>query len=161
MPAHPNHVPTAHSPQDRRITQLHTTLCTLYLRMLTHSYSPFKYFLKSHLHLHLHFFIPFPSKSKSKSIAVSIHNYSSSPDLQNLLALVITMETKNYTTCLPLITSFIILIAVVSPLPAAAYTNHTVGGAAGWFFNVDTGTPAAKYSDWAAKKTFNLGDYLS
>ncbi|KAK1376274.1 cucumber peeling cupredoxin-like [Heracleum sosnowskyi] len=70
------------------------------------------------------------------------------------------METKNLTSRLPLITSFIILIAVVSPLPASAYTNHTVGGAAGWFFNADTGTPAAKYSDWATNQTFNLGDYL-
>ncbi|KAL8114271.1 hypothetical protein AgCh_021211 [Apium graveolens] len=65
------------------------------------------------------------------------------------------METKYFTTLI--IISFIILI---SPLPAAAYTNHTVGGAAGWFFNADTSTPAAKYSDWAAKQTFYLGDYL-
>lgn len=70
------------------------------------------------------------------------------------------METKNLTTCL---VSLIVFIIVVPPLPAAAaaaYTNHTVGGAAGWFFNADTATPAAKYSDWAATQTFNLGDYL-
>lgn len=65
------------------------------------------------------------------------------------------METKYFTTFL------ISLIILISPLPAAAYTNHTVGGAAGWFFNADTSTPAAKYSDWAAKQTFNLGDFLS
>ena len=44
---------------------------------------------------------------------------------------------------------------------AAAYTNHTVGGDAGWFFNATTTTSATNYSSWAANQTFSLGDYLS
>lgn len=43
---------------------------------------------------------------------------------------------------------------------AAAYTNHTVGGNAGWLFDATTNTTAIKYSDWAANQKFNLGDYL-
>ncbi|GAB2271628.1 hypothetical protein Dimus_006459 [Dionaea muscipula] len=43
---------------------------------------------------------------------------------------------------------------------AAAYTNHTVGGSAGWFFNVTTNSSSANYSVWAANQTFNLGDFL-
>ncbi|PON85145.1 Phytocyanin domain containing protein [Trema orientale] len=43
---------------------------------------------------------------------------------------------------------------------AAAYTNHTVGGNAGWFFNATTNTTAANYSSWAATQTFSLGDFL-
>ena len=44
---------------------------------------------------------------------------------------------------------------------AAAYTNHTVGGDAGWFFDSATNTSAANYSSWAANQTFSLGDFLS
>ncbi|XP_010272630.1 PREDICTED: cucumber peeling cupredoxin-like [Nelumbo nucifera] len=40
------------------------------------------------------------------------------------------------------------------------YTNHTVGGDNGWFFNPTTNTPATDYTKWAATQTFNLGDYL-
>ncbi|EXB52071.1 hypothetical protein L484_024621 [Morus notabilis] len=43
---------------------------------------------------------------------------------------------------------------------AAAYTNHTVGGDAGWFFESATNTSATDYSSWAANQTFSLGDYL-
>ncbi|KAM4094490.1 hypothetical protein ACJW30_06G200100 [Castanea mollissima] len=44
--------------------------------------------------------------------------------------------------------------------PVTGYTNHTVGGAVGWFFNSTTNTSATNYSAWAANQTFNLGDYL-
>ncbi|XP_058222541.1 early nodulin-like protein 18 [Rhododendron vialii] len=43
---------------------------------------------------------------------------------------------------------------------ATTYTNHTVGGAAGWFFNDSSNTCSANYSSWAANQTFDLGDYL-
>ncbi|KAL4586032.1 hypothetical protein LXL04_010662 [Taraxacum kok-saghyz] len=43
---------------------------------------------------------------------------------------------------------------------AAAYTNHTVGGTAGWLFNPTTNTSSANYASWAGNKTFDLGDYL-
>lgn len=48
-----------------------------------------------------------------------------------------------------------------APGPVTGYTNHTVGGAVGWFFNSTTNTSATNYSVWAANQTFNLGDYLS
>ncbi|KAJ4950430.1 hypothetical protein NE237_027262 [Protea cynaroides] len=57
-------------------------------------------------------------------------------------------------------------LAVLSLLITAAasattqYTNHTVGGNAGWFFNAATNSPSANYTKWAASQTFNLGDYL-
>ncbi|KAJ9563655.1 hypothetical protein OSB04_008815 [Centaurea solstitialis] len=44
---------------------------------------------------------------------------------------------------------------------AAAYTNHTVGGTAGWLFDPNTNTSSANYASWAANQTFDLGDYLS
>lgn len=43
---------------------------------------------------------------------------------------------------------------------AAAYTNHTVGGSAGWLFDQNTNTSSANYASWAANQTFDLGDYL-
>ncbi|KAG5626808.1 hypothetical protein H5410_012026 [Solanum commersonii] len=43
---------------------------------------------------------------------------------------------------------------------STGYTNHTVGGSAGWFFDVNTQKASADYSAWAAKQTFNLGDTL-
>lgn len=60
---------------------------------------------------------------------------------------------------------FMFLLAVALLFNAAAsqstgYTNHTVGGPAGWFFNITTEKASADYSAWAAKQTFNLGDYL-
>jgi hypothetical protein len=45
--------------------------------------------------------------------------------------------------------------------PSTAYTNHTVGDAAGWFFDTAANTSATNYSNWAANQTFNLGDFLS
>ncbi|KAI3764499.1 hypothetical protein L2E82_14508 [Cichorium intybus] len=44
---------------------------------------------------------------------------------------------------------------------AAAYTNHTVGGPAGWFFDPSTNTSSANYASWAGNQTFGLGDYLN
>ncbi|KAK1425232.1 hypothetical protein QVD17_20580 [Tagetes erecta] len=43
---------------------------------------------------------------------------------------------------------------------ATAYTNYTVGGKSGWFFDQNTNTSSANYADWAANQTFDLGDYL-
>ncbi|XP_031376690.1 cucumber peeling cupredoxin-like isoform X2 [Punica granatum] len=52
--------------------------------------------------------------------------------------------------------TFALLVAT-----AAAYTNHTVGGEPGWFFNATANTSSANFSDWAASQTFGLGDYLN
>ncbi|EPS66530.1 hypothetical protein M569_08246 [Genlisea aurea] len=56
------------------------------------------------------------------------------------------------------------LVAALSLVACAAsaggYTNHTVGGNAGWFFNSITNETSADYSAWAAAQTFNLGDFL-
>ncbi|KAH0980408.1 hypothetical protein GBA52_007585 [Prunus armeniaca] len=63
-------------------------------------------------------------------------------------------------------TVIVILIAITATAAAAAappatqYTNHTVGGPTGWFFNATTNSSFANYSSWAASQTFNLGDYL-
>ncbi|KAM0935918.1 putative Phytocyanin domain, cupredoxin [Dioscorea sansibarensis] len=60
----------------------------------------------------------------------------------------------------------VILSAVSSPITVAAdnsappYVNHTVGGAAGWFFNVFSNISAVNFSDWATSQSFFLGDYL-
>ncbi|KAJ0988835.1 hypothetical protein J5N97_007191 [Dioscorea zingiberensis] len=60
----------------------------------------------------------------------------------------------------------VIISAVSSPTTAATdntappYANHTVGGAAGWFFNASSNTSAVNFSDWAATQSFFLGDYL-
>ncbi|XP_030535479.1 cucumber peeling cupredoxin-like [Rhodamnia argentea] len=54
-----------------------------------------------------------------------------------------------------------LLIAASSSAAAAAgYTNYTVGGNSGWFFNEITNATSANYSAWAASQTFNLGDFL-
>ncbi|KAK4269690.1 hypothetical protein QN277_022816 [Acacia crassicarpa] len=58
----------------------------------------------------------------------------------------------------PLVTVFALFISAAAA--ATVYTNHTVGGTNGWFFNATTNTSAANYSDWAANQTFDLGDYL-
>ncbi|KAG1331446.1 blue copper protein [Cocos nucifera] len=42
----------------------------------------------------------------------------------------------------------------------SAYTNHTVGGAAGWLFNSSSNSSEADYSTWAKSQKFFLGDYL-
>ncbi|KAM3322840.1 hypothetical protein P3S67_003991 [Capsicum chacoense] len=62
--------------------------------------------------------------------------------------------------------SIVFLVAVALLFNATAsqsigYTNRTVGGLAGWFFDINTQKPSADYSTWAAKQTFNLSDYLS
>ncbi|GFP86006.1 blue copper protein [Phtheirospermum japonicum] len=43
---------------------------------------------------------------------------------------------------------------------ADAYTNHTVGAGAGWFFNSTSNKASADYNAWASNQTFDLGDYL-
>lgn len=53
------------------------------------------------------------------------------------------------------------VIAAALLVNAAAYTNHSVGGDAGWFFDSTTNKTSADYNAWAAKQTFSLGDYLS
>ncbi|KAL6965124.1 hypothetical protein U1Q18_036179 [Sarracenia purpurea var. burkii] len=64
------------------------------------------------------------------------------------------------------LTAMALLITAVTAITAAApaathYTNHTVGGGAGWFFNTTTNTSSFNYTSWAATQTFNLGDFLS
>lgn len=58
----------------------------------------------------------------------------------------------------------LLLIAAALLITAAAaadtYTNHTVGGDAGWFFNSTKKKTSTDFSSWAANQTFNLGDYL-
>lgn len=61
-------------------------------------------------------------------------------------------------------TSFRLIVAALLVTAAAAadtYTNYTVGGDAGWFFDSTTNKTSADYAAWAANTTFNLGDYLS
>ncbi|KAI4356846.1 hypothetical protein L6164_000833 [Bauhinia variegata] len=55
------------------------------------------------------------------------------------------------------LTAYALLITAAS---AAGYSNHTVGGKLGWFFNATTNTSATNYTAWAAAQTFALGDYL-
>ncbi|KAH6813147.1 hypothetical protein C2S51_022165 [Perilla frutescens var. frutescens] len=56
----------------------------------------------------------------------------------------------------------LIAVALLVTAVAAAdtYTNHTVGGDAGWFFNSTTNKTSADYRSWVGNQTFNLGDYL-
>ncbi|XVE77008.1 hypothetical protein DITRI_Ditri13aG0027400 [Diplodiscus trichospermus] len=54
----------------------------------------------------------------------------------------------------------VIILLITTVATATGYTNHTVGGDAGWFFNSSSNTSAVDYSSWAANQTFNLGDYL-
>lgn len=54
----------------------------------------------------------------------------------------------------------LLVTVVASDTPATAYTNHTVGGPAGWSFDAINNISATNYSTWAANKTYNLGDYL-
>ncbi|KAI6702638.1 hypothetical protein NL676_011774 [Syzygium grande] len=54
----------------------------------------------------------------------------------------------------------LLIAAAASSSAAAAYTNYTVGGNFGWFFNEATNATSGNYSAWAASQTFNLGDYL-
>lgn len=57
--------------------------------------------------------------------------------------------------------SLLLIFIMAANAAEAAYTNHTVGGPAGWFFNATTSTPSTDYAAWAKDLTFNLGDYLS
>ncbi|OMO78626.1 Plastocyanin-like protein [Corchorus capsularis] len=54
----------------------------------------------------------------------------------------------------------VIALLITTVATATAYTNHTVGGDAGWFFDSKTNKSVINYSSWAANQTFNLGDYL-
>ncbi|KAK6260778.1 Phytocyanin domain - like 5 [Theobroma cacao] len=54
----------------------------------------------------------------------------------------------------------VIALLITTVAAATGYTNHTVGGGAGWFFDSNTNKSAVDYSSWAANRTFNLGDYL-
>ncbi|RZC73063.1 hypothetical protein C5167_048542 [Papaver somniferum] len=55
----------------------------------------------------------------------------------------------------------IITLLVLTTIPSSeSYTNHTVGGASGWYFNRSSNKSITDYSKWASGKTFNLGDYL-
>lgn len=63
----------------------------------------------------------------------------------------------------PTIAAHLTVLALLISATAAAtvYTNYTVGGAAGWFFNATANNSVTNYSAWAATQTFNLGDFLS
>ncbi|KAI3449147.1 hypothetical protein Pfo_005812 [Paulownia fortunei] len=63
--------------------------------------------------------------------------------------------TKATALCL-----IVVALLINAAAAADAYTNHTVGGDAGWFFNSTTNKTSADYNAWAANQTFNLGDYL-
>lgn len=65
-------------------------------------------------------------------------------------------ETAAFTAVVALL-----ITAAASQTPPTAYTNHTVGGPAGWFFNATNNISTTNYSSWAASQTFNLGDFLS
>ncbi|KAK6142872.1 hypothetical protein DH2020_023220 [Rehmannia glutinosa] len=54
----------------------------------------------------------------------------------------------------------VVALLITAAAAADAYTNHTVGGDAGWFFNSTTNKTSADYNAWAANQTFSLGDYL-
>ncbi|XP_047335271.1 cucumber peeling cupredoxin-like [Impatiens glandulifera] len=59
--------------------------------------------------------------------------------------------------------AFVVAIFALVTTAAAVtdgYTNHTVGGDAGWLFNSTTKKTSADYKSWAVNQTFNLGDYL-
>ncbi|KAL1091526.1 hypothetical protein V6Z11_D07G162300 [Gossypium hirsutum] len=51
-------------------------------------------------------------------------------------------------------------LLITTATVATGYTNHTVGGYAGWFFHSKTNTSATNYTSWAANQTFSLGDCL-
>ncbi|KAJ4955195.1 hypothetical protein NE237_011978 [Protea cynaroides] len=55
---------------------------------------------------------------------------------------------------------FLSLLITVAVAATNHYTNHSVGGDTGWFFNPTTNAPFSNYTNWAANQTFNLGDYL-
>ncbi|GLU00511.1 hypothetical protein SLE2022_178750 [Rubroshorea leprosula] len=53
-----------------------------------------------------------------------------------------------------------VALLISTAAAATEYTNHTVGGNAGWFFHSATNTSVTNYTSWAANQTFNIGDYL-
>ncbi|PKA62055.1 Lamin-like protein [Apostasia shenzhenica] len=59
------------------------------------------------------------------------------------------------------------VLTIIFAAPAAAadtqpprYSNHTVGGSHGWFFNETSNSSVTNYDTWAASQSFNLGDFL-
>lgn len=64
------------------------------------------------------------------------------------------------TKATPLRLFVVALLITVAAAAADSYTNHTVGGDAGWFFNPTTNKTSSDFSSWAANQTFHLGDYL-
>ncbi|KAF5732977.1 Early nodulin-like protein 18 isoform 1 [Tripterygium wilfordii] len=54
----------------------------------------------------------------------------------------------------------VMVMLIAAAESATVYTNHTVGGPDGWFFNATTNTSATNYTAWAVSETFNLGDFL-
>ncbi|RZC83628.1 hypothetical protein C5167_046417 [Papaver somniferum] len=66
------------------------------------------------------------------------------------------MKIINISSYLAIVT-LLVLITIPS---SESYTNHTVGGASGWYFNRSSNKSITDYSKWASGKTFNLGDYL-
>lgn len=55
---------------------------------------------------------------------------------------------------------FVVALLITAAAAADSYTNHTVGGDAGWFFDSTTNKTSSDFSSWAANQTFNLGDFL-
>lgn len=72
------------------------------------------------------------------------------------------MATSSMVNLTAIIALLIAAAAAASdPPPATAYTNHTVGGSAGWLYDAAKNASTTNYSAWAATQTFNLGDFLS
>lgn len=84
------------------------------------------------------------------------HQASGHPDSLTAMA---TATLGNLTAIIALLITA--ATAASDAPPGTGYTNHTVGGAAGWFFNGTANTSATNYSSWVATLTFNLGDFLS
>ncbi|KAH7577813.1 hypothetical protein ACOSP7_001136 [Xanthoceras sorbifolium] len=70
------------------------------------------------------------------------------------------MHPNAMTKLLNLMVIALLITVAASDTPATAYTNHTVGGDAGWLFDAKTNKSTTNYTSWAANQTFNLGDYL-
>ncbi|GLT32441.1 hypothetical protein SLA2020_071090 [Shorea laevis] len=54
----------------------------------------------------------------------------------------------------------VVELLITTVVAATEYTNHTVGGNTGGFFDFATNTSATNYTSWATNQTFSLGDYL-
>ncbi|KAK2997496.1 hypothetical protein RJ639_024961 [Escallonia herrerae] len=70
------------------------------------------------------------------------------------------MATTTATTMAYLALMAVLITGAAAQTPATAYTNHTVGGSAGWFFNSTTSAASSNFTAWATNQTFGLGDYL-